>query len=105
MRFELVSCPTGLSSRRAHICQEYHELYLWRKNCHVEKFYLSMYDNCGEIEKRYQRSGAQIVIVSLCLISTTARLCQNGPDACLKAVEFIDKINENVEQKIASICQ
>ena len=64
-----------------------------------------MYDNCGEIEKRYRQSGAQIVIVSLCSISTTARLCQNGPDACLKAVEFIDKINENVEQKIASICQ
>ena len=52
---------------------------------------------------RYRRSGAQIVIVSLCSISTTAWLCQNGPDACLKAVEFID--NENVEQKIASICQ
>ena len=35
---------------RAHICHEYHGLYLWRKNCHVEKFQLSMYDNCGEIE-------------------------------------------------------
>ena len=23
---------------RAHICHEYHELYTWRKNCHVEKF-------------------------------------------------------------------
>ena len=23
---------------RAHICHEYHELYLWRKICHVEKF-------------------------------------------------------------------
>ena len=45
------------------------------------------------------------MIVSLCSISITARLCQNGPDACLKAVEFIDKINENVEQKIALICQ
>ena len=22
---------------RAHICHEYHELYLWRKNCHVGK--------------------------------------------------------------------
>ena len=64
-----------------------------------------MYDNCGEIEKRYRRSRAQIVIVSLCSISTTAWLCQNGPDVCLKAVEFIDKINENVEQKIPSICQ
>ena len=64
-----------------------------------------MYDNCGEIEKRYRRSVAQIVIVSLCSISITARLCQNGPDVCLKAVELIDKINENVEQKIASICQ
>ena len=35
---------------RAHICREYHELYSWGKNCHVEKFQLSMYDNCGEIE-------------------------------------------------------
>ena len=23
--------------RRAHICQKYHKLHLWRKNCHVEK--------------------------------------------------------------------
>ena len=23
---------------RAHICHKYHKLYLWRKNCHVEKF-------------------------------------------------------------------
>ena len=35
---------------RAHICHKYHKLYLWRKNCHVERFQLSMYDNCGEIE-------------------------------------------------------
>ena len=35
---------------RPDICHEYHELYLWRKNCCVEKFQLSMYDNCGEIE-------------------------------------------------------
>ena len=35
---------------RADICHEYHELYSWIKNCHVEKFQLSMYDNCGEIE-------------------------------------------------------
>ena len=28
----------------------HHELYSWRKNCHVEKFQLSLYDNCGEIE-------------------------------------------------------
>ena len=35
---------------RPDICHEYHELYSWRKNCHVEKFQLSMYDNCGEIE-------------------------------------------------------
>ena len=25
--------------RRAHVCHEYHELYSWRKNCHVEKFW------------------------------------------------------------------
>ena len=24
--------------------------YLWRKDCHVEKFQLSMYDNCGKTE-------------------------------------------------------
>ena len=24
---------------RAHICHKYHKLYLWRKNCHVEKFW------------------------------------------------------------------
>ena len=50
--------PSGLDGgqnrkvgrHRAHICHEYHELYSWRKNCHVEKFQLSMYDNCGEIE-------------------------------------------------------
>ena len=39
---------------RPDICHEYHELYStnnsWRKNCYVEKFQLSMYDNCGEIE-------------------------------------------------------
>ena len=35
---------------RPDICHEYHKLYSWRKNCHVEKFQLSMYDNCGEIE-------------------------------------------------------
>ena len=28
----------------------HHELYLWRKNSHVEEFQLSMYDNCREIE-------------------------------------------------------
>ena len=26
-------------SSRAHICHKYHKLYLWRKNCHVEKFW------------------------------------------------------------------
>ena len=35
---------------RPDICHEYHELYSWIKNCHVEKFQLSMYDNCGKIE-------------------------------------------------------
>ena len=35
---------------RPDICHEYHELYSWRTNCHVEKFQLSMYDNCGEIQ-------------------------------------------------------
>ena len=27
------------SVSRAHICHKYHKLYLWRKNCHVEKFW------------------------------------------------------------------
>ena len=27
---------------RAHICHGYHGLYLWRKNCHVEKFLISV---------------------------------------------------------------
>ena len=27
---------------RAHICHRYHRLYPWRKNCHVEKFGLSI---------------------------------------------------------------
>ena len=35
---------------RPDICHEYDELYLWEKNCRVEKFQLSMYDNCGKIE-------------------------------------------------------
>ena len=28
-----------LITTRAHICHKYHKLYLWRKNCHVEKFW------------------------------------------------------------------
>ena len=40
-----------LTHPRPDICHEYHELYSWRKNCHVDKSHLSMYDNCGEIEK------------------------------------------------------
>ena len=28
-----------LVKSRAHICHKYHKLYLWRKNCHVEKFW------------------------------------------------------------------
>ena len=39
-----------LPPTRPHICHGYHGLYLWRKNCHVEKLQLSIYDNCGEIE-------------------------------------------------------
>ena len=35
---------------RAHICREYHELYSWGKNCHVEKFQLSMYDIVGKLK-------------------------------------------------------
>ena len=33
-----------METGRPDICHEYHELYSWRKNCHVEKFQLSMYD-------------------------------------------------------------
>ena len=42
-------CVCCCCKGRPDICHEYHELYSWRKNCHVEKFQLSMYDNCGEI--------------------------------------------------------
>ena len=35
---------------KADICHKYHKLYSRRKNFHAEKFQLSMYDNCGEIE-------------------------------------------------------
>ena len=35
---------------RPDICHEYHEIYSWKRSCHVEKFQLSMYYNCGEIE-------------------------------------------------------
>ena len=35
---------------KADICHKYHELYSRRKNCHAEKFQLSMYDTCGKIE-------------------------------------------------------
>ena len=34
---------------RPDICHEYHELYSWRKNCHVETFQISPHDRCGEI--------------------------------------------------------
>ena len=35
---------------RPDICHGYHELYSWTKNCLLEKFQLSMCDNCGKIE-------------------------------------------------------
>ena len=28
-----------MEASRAHICHKYHKLYLWRRNCHVEKFW------------------------------------------------------------------
>ena len=32
--------PAGIyNALRAHICHKYRKLYLWRKNCHVEKFW------------------------------------------------------------------
>ena len=33
---------TRPTKNRAHICHEYHEFYPWRKNCHVEKFGVSI---------------------------------------------------------------
>ena len=45
---QLTFCPA--IPRRPDICHEYHELYSWRKNCHVEKFQLSMYEYCGDFE-------------------------------------------------------
>ena len=38
---------TGTQS--SYLSRIYHQLYSRGKNCHVEKFQLSMYDNCGEI--------------------------------------------------------
>ena len=49
----------------------HHELYSWRKNCHVEKFQLSMYDNCGEIPhvEKFQMSFIAIYAVLLLNLS------------------------------------
>ena len=52
IRNVLVFVPMLRRYFRPDICHEYHELYLWKKNCHVEKFQLSIYDNCGKIEKK-----------------------------------------------------
>ena len=41
---------------RAHICHKYHKLYLWRKNCHVEKFlgnFGKFWRNFGEILEKF----------------------------------------------------
>ena len=36
---------------RAHICHGYHGLYLWRKNCHVEKFLYRIWTIYGVLSK------------------------------------------------------
>ena len=44
---------------RAHICHEYHELYWWRKNCHVEKFWRNFgkfWENLGDFATIYALS-------------------------------------------------
>ena len=38
---------------RAHICHKYHKLYLWRKNCHVEKF-LEILGNFGKFWRNFK---------------------------------------------------
>ena len=40
---DYLSVSSGLPIiHRAHICQKYHKLYLWRKICHSEKFQISV---------------------------------------------------------------
>ena len=46
---------------RAHICHEYHELYSWRKNCHVEKYR----EILGNFEKFWDISGNFATIYEL----------------------------------------
>ena len=50
-KLEISSIKNGVMPR-PDICHEYHELYSWRKKCQkkMEKFQLSMYGKCGEIE-------------------------------------------------------
>ena len=43
-------CLVNLMMWQSWYLSRISELYSWRKNCHVEKFQLTMYDNCGEIE-------------------------------------------------------
>ena len=38
---------------RAHICHKYHKLYLWRKNCHAEKYW----ENVGNFGKLWRNFG------------------------------------------------
>ena len=47
---------------RAHICHKYHKLFLWRKNCHVEKFW----EILGNFEKFWENLGdfATIYVLS-----------------------------------------
>ena len=47
-KLEISSIKNGVMPR-PDICHEYHELYSWRKKCHLEKFQMSPHDSCGEI--------------------------------------------------------
>ena len=66
---------------RPDICHEYHELYSWRKNCHVEKFQLSMYDNSGEI-KKFSTDGK----ISVQLMGFYCNLCRFVAESLIHAV-------------------
>ena len=44
----------SLRSYIPHICRKYHKWDMWRKICHVEKFWLHMHDRCEKIWNKYR---------------------------------------------------
>ena len=74
----LVFVPMLRRYFRPDICHEYHELYLWKKIVMLKNFSFPFMTIVGKLKKRYRRSGAQIVIVSLCSSNTVRSLQQLG---------------------------